>query len=378
MATIVLYKDKLNSVGGLINNIVTSSNNLNSQLAALKTTLQGVNSNTCNLQETVNNISSSTKTEGEKIKDLKRLNKKVGEFISDTVKKDNSVKEQIEKSKKEFYTKYSYLKPNCEKSALEKICDGFRSACEWCAKNWQIIDSIISVIKAIVVVAVIVAASVATFGATAVIAAAAVGAIVGLGCQLASDLVSLYITKDWDSSWQDYLGSAIGGAAGGILLLSGNATLACTVDAGISSFLSGHLSNLTGGEKKFSFEIMEDSVFSAGLTFGLGKLFEKPVKGTKKWLSNNFKEIHSLKRLSGRGSYDSSFKMVITKLKNGKAEAFSWRTIRNGVTAQMTDSYLENLTNGIIDGADEVYNEKTHIKIDYSKFKKIQFEIYDW
>lgn len=66
MATIVLYKDKLNGVGGLINNIVTSSNNLNSQLGALKTTLQGVNSSTCNLQETVNNISSSTKTEGEK------------------------------------------------------------------------------------------------------------------------------------------------------------------------------------------------------------------------------------------------------------------------------------------------------------------------
>lgn len=46
MATIVLYKDKLNSVGGLINNIVTSSNNLNTQLGSLKTTFQGVSSST--------------------------------------------------------------------------------------------------------------------------------------------------------------------------------------------------------------------------------------------------------------------------------------------------------------------------------------------
>ena len=62
-----------------------------------------------------------------KIRDLKKLNKKVGEFISVTVKKDNSVKELIEKAKEEFYTKYSYLKPECEKNGLEKVCDGLSS-----------------------------------------------------------------------------------------------------------------------------------------------------------------------------------------------------------------------------------------------------------
>ena len=55
-----------------------------------------------------------------KIRDLKKLNKIVGEFISVTVKKDNSVKEQIEKAKEEFYTKYSYLKPECEKMDWKK------------------------------------------------------------------------------------------------------------------------------------------------------------------------------------------------------------------------------------------------------------------
>lgn len=44
MSTLILYKDKLNGVGGLIDNIIKSSNNLDSQLGILKSTLQGVSS----------------------------------------------------------------------------------------------------------------------------------------------------------------------------------------------------------------------------------------------------------------------------------------------------------------------------------------------
>lgn len=363
----------------MINNIVTSSNNLNTQLGSLKTTLQGVSSSTCNLRETVDNISSSTKTEKEKVKDLKKLNKKVGEFISVAVKKDNSAKEQIEKSKEDFYTKYSYLKPDCEKSTLEKISDGWDSVCDWCAKNWE---SIVSVLAAIVIVAAIVIASVATFGAAAVVAAAAVGALVGIGCQLASDLVSFAMTGDWDGSWQDYLGSAVGGAVGGILMLTGNATLACTVDVGISSFLSGHLSNLTGGERKSSLAIMGDSVFSAGLIFGLGKILGKPVDKTKKLLSKKFANVQIIKRLAGQGNYDAAFRMVTTKLSTGSGHttAFTWETIRNGIVAGMTDSYAENIVQGGISGFSELFSEnfgknfnKVDISIDYSKFSSFQY-----
>lgn len=50
MATITLYKDKINGVGSLLDNIIKSSNNLNAQLGTLKSTLQGVDSSTCNLQ----------------------------------------------------------------------------------------------------------------------------------------------------------------------------------------------------------------------------------------------------------------------------------------------------------------------------------------
>ena len=70
MATITLYKDKLNGVGSLLDDIIKSSNNLNAQLGTLKNTLQGVDSSTCNLQDTVDSISLSFKSEKDKIRDF--------------------------------------------------------------------------------------------------------------------------------------------------------------------------------------------------------------------------------------------------------------------------------------------------------------------
>ena len=84
MATITLYKDKVNGVGSLLDDIIKSSNNLNAQLGTLRNTLQRVDSSTCNLQDTVDSISSSSKSEKEKVEDLKRLNSKLTEFIEIT------------------------------------------------------------------------------------------------------------------------------------------------------------------------------------------------------------------------------------------------------------------------------------------------------
>ena len=53
MATITLYMDKLNGVGGLIDDIIKSSNNLDTQLGTLKSTLQGVSNSTYNRQDIV-------------------------------------------------------------------------------------------------------------------------------------------------------------------------------------------------------------------------------------------------------------------------------------------------------------------------------------
>jgi len=150
MSTITLYKDKLNGAGGLIDKIIKSSNNIDVQLGTLKSTLQGVDSSTCNLQDTVDSISSSSKSHKEKVEDLKKLNRKLNDFIDTTVKRDNSARDQINKEKKDFYSKYKYLKPDCEKSRLEKIKDKIVKAGKWCREHWKEIVAAIVVITGIV------------------------------------------------------------------------------------------------------------------------------------------------------------------------------------------------------------------------------------
>lgn len=137
MATIALYKNKVNGVGGLLDSIIKSSNNLDVQIGTLKNTLQGVESSSCDLQDAVDSISSSSKSEKDKVKDLKKLNSKLTSFIQMTANRDNSAKDEIEKSKKNFYTKYKYLKPECEKSRLKKVVDALKSAASWCKDHWK-------------------------------------------------------------------------------------------------------------------------------------------------------------------------------------------------------------------------------------------------
>lgn len=155
MATITLYKDKLNSVSSLINTMVSSVNNLDMQLGALKSTLQGVNSSTYNLDSAVENIRSSSQTEQEKADDLNKLSKEVDNFITVMVNRDQAAKEEINKAKEDFYTKYSYLKPECEKDFIEKVVDTVESAADWCCDHWEVIAAIAAVIVVAVVVCVL-------------------------------------------------------------------------------------------------------------------------------------------------------------------------------------------------------------------------------
>ena len=205
MATITLYKEKVNGVGGLIDNLIKSSNNLEVQLGTLKNTLQGVDSSTCNLQDTVDSISSSSKSEKSKIEDLKKLNNKLSEFIETASRKDSAAEEEIKKSKEDFYTKYSYLKPECEKSVIEHICDGVQSAAEWCKEHWKLIVTI-----AIVIVSV------------AVLLIPGVGPIIAGAC------------------WGAILGACIGGVSGGLeSVANGGSFLEGFEDGALSGAISG-------------------------------------------------------------------------------------------------------------------------------------------
>ena len=210
MATITLYKDKVNGVGSLLADIIKSSNNLNAQLGTLKNTLQGIDSSTCNLQDTVDSISSSSKSESDKVEDLKKLNGKLTDFIEMTTRRDSSAKSEIERAKEDFYTKYKYLKPECEKSTWEHICDGLKSACEWCKEHWKLLVTIVIVAVSIVLLCT---------GVGAILAGACWGAIFGAvigGVSGGLDSMAQggsFLDGFENGAFSGAIGGAIGGAA---------------------------------------------------------------------------------------------------------------------------------------------------------------------
>lgn len=368
MSTIVLYKDRLNGINTYINDVTNSCDILSTQLNSLKSILQGVSSNSCNLQDTVNNISSSTKTEKDKIKDLKKLNKKIGEFISVTAKKDNSVKEQIEKTKKEFYTKYSYLKPECEKNGLEKVCDGLKSAVSWLVDN---IKEILVVGLAVLAVVAVVALAIATFGLGAVAIATVVGAAAGLASQLITDIVSGFVTGNFKvSSPLNYISSAVGGAIGGIIMLPtggvagvsvfaskvfGNFALAATADVFVSTSLSEGTPMIFSKEKLSLGQWGSNVAVGTALSLVLAKGFDGFTTKFNKGLKNTGFKI--TERFAGSHSYRADYNRSIKRLihKNSSLKNITYRTYRNGFMAEFTENIFSNPTNGVLGvGWDEI------------------------
>lgn len=252
MATITLYKDKLNSVSSLINTMVSSVNNLDMQLGALKSTLQGVNSSTYNLDSAVENIRSSSQTEQEKADDLNKLSKEVDNFITVTVNRDQAAKEEINKAKEDFYTKYSYLKPECEKDFIEKVVDTVESAADWCCDHWEVIAAI----AAVIVVAVVVCVLLGPEALVPLVLNIAKGVLQGalLGGAL-GDAFSAFMGGDIVKGIKE------GALAGGALGALGAVGSACGCIIGCESafgIVSGSIGRLTGGiaTAMFDFDIV--------------------------------------------------------------------------------------------------------------------------
>lgn len=248
MATITLYKDKLNSVSSLINTMVSSVNNLDMQLGALKSTLQGVNSSTYNLDSAVENIRSSSQTEQEKADDLNKLSKEVDNFITVTVNRDQAAKEEINKAKEDFYTKYSYLKPECEKDFIEKVVDTVESTADWCCDHWEVIAAI----AAVIVVAVVVCVLLGPEALVPLVLNIAKGVLQGA---LLGGAFSAFMGGDIVKGIKE------GALAGGALGALGAVGSACGCIIGCESafgIVSGSIGRLTGGiaTAMFDFDIV--------------------------------------------------------------------------------------------------------------------------
>jgi len=158
---------------------------LKSELTSFKNKCQSVNRNICNLDDVISSISTSTQTQEQKVTSLENFSKSVEQFASDVAQIDGNVADMVNKNKDDFYDKYHYLKPDCEKGWLEKGWDDFKSGCakagEWCKEHWKIVVTVILVVAAIVVIVLTAGAALGTLATLLVMVAKGIiiGAAIG-------------------------------------------------------------------------------------------------------------------------------------------------------------------------------------------------------
>lgn len=177
MATITIYAGKAGNMPGLIKDAKTAVNNLKNEFSTLKGKVLSVNASICNLSDVVSSISASVRTQEDKADALETFREENEEFIEEAVRIDEDVADKVNQGKEDFYDKYSYLKPDCEKSRWEKFKEGCKKVAEWCKENWK---SIVKIVAAVVILVALGIASVLTGGVLAVILAGAFwGALAG-------------------------------------------------------------------------------------------------------------------------------------------------------------------------------------------------------
>ena len=214
MATITLYSGKINQMSSLINKAKTSVKSYKSDLKSLKSKVLSIDESICDVDDVISSIKSSTKTQEDKIETLENLKQDINDFISDVVRIDGDAADAINKSKDDFYDKYEYLKPECEKSGWEKFKDGCKKVGEWCKEHWKAIITVVIVITAVVIL----------------VTCPACGAIIAGAC------------------WGAISGAVIGGVAGGLSsLATGGSFWAGFEEGAFSGALTGAIFGGIGG-----------------------------------------------------------------------------------------------------------------------------------
>ena len=341
MATIALYASKINDMSGYLREAKGAVKSLKDDLSSLARKCGQVASDICNLEDVVETVSAATRLQESKFDALEDLKEDIAEFAEETARTDRKVAETVERNKDNFYKEYAYLKPDCEKNFWEKLCDACQSVSQWCAENWE---ALLVLVGTVIAVIAIIALSIVTFGAATVLVAALVGALVGVAGQLISDVITFARTGKWEGGLADYLGAAIGGAVNGVLMLSGNVALACAADAAISSLMTDSLTSLFGGERKSLGQMLVGAGFDAAVGAFTGVLFKKLTDKLVQFVPDN---LTCLKRLSGKGSYEASYKMVLTKLSRGIINKISVKTIRNGLVSGIVGDLIKNTLDGL-------------------------------
>ena len=245
MATIELYKDKINSMSNYIQQAKNAVSDFCIDLSALKSKILGINSSVCD--NVVSSISSSSQTQEQQIAGLEATQKEVNAFIDLTINRDNSAAAAVSKAKDDFYKEYSYLKPECEKSDWEKFCDGLKKVGDWCKDHWKLIVTVVICIAAIALICT---------GVGGILGAAAIGALMGAGSGgLMGGISSVlsggsFLDGFEEGAFSGAISGAIMGGIGGAGALFGK-SVSCLSKLGkaikITAKVSGGMSSVMGG-----------------------------------------------------------------------------------------------------------------------------------
>ena len=223
MATITLHKSKFDGFASVLDKLCSNFGNYDSTMSDLKRTAGAVDSSTCNLEDVINDIADSQDSKEEKVKRAKELNNKLSTFVNAAVQHEKDAAAEIKKEKNDFYKKYEYLKPDCEKSLLERIGEWVSSVGKAIAK-W-VADNIIAIIVAavIIIAAILIVVFAPAICAIAAVIVAALSALMGI-----ADIVCTIITgmdigewaesKGWHVFSQIWKGASWGFAIAGIIL----------------------------------------------------------------------------------------------------------------------------------------------------------------
>ena len=281
MATIALYAGKMNQMSSLLKDAKKSVSDYQSELFSLKSRTLNINRSVCDLDDVIGSVQASTQLQEQKMDSLETLSRNVENFIADVVRIDDDAAKAINQSKEEFYDKYNYLKPKCEKNLWEKICDGFAAAGEWCKEHWKLIITAVLVIAS---VAVIILSGGTALGALGpVLLMIAQGTIIGaVSGGLIGGLSSLLTGGSFLGGFEEgAFGGAIGGAIFGGLGAAGQAIgkgISCIYKIG--KFIKG-------------LSIVSGAVSSGMAVFDLLAMADLLIDSDNNWLYEMNQKLHS-------------------------------------------------------------------------------------
>ena len=165
-----------------------------------------------------------------------------------------------------------------------------------------------------------------------------IGAIVGATAYTISESVSYAITGEWSWSWAQFTGNVIGGAIGGAFsMIPVMGTMAV---AGITEVLSTGIGMILQNE-------WEGTNYSVGQIIGTSVVSGLIAVGTT--VISKAIKIPGLN--SGRNSFSSISKQIVTKFRNGTITKISYKTFSKMLAYNLTRNIIGSFVNGGIDAS---------------------------